>query len=102
MGEDVGVKMIAVVGVTDTVSVTVAKVGVIVIECVADGMSVVDGIPVADGTNRGVGERISGNDDGERTGVMTAKGIYSPPHAPSRKISKDIANTLVILILQSW
>ena len=102
MGDDVGVNMIAVVGVMDTVSVTVAKVGVIVIEGVADGISVEDGIPVADGTNRGVGERISGNGDGDMTGVLTARGIYSPAHAPSRKISRDIANTLVILFLQSW
>jgi hypothetical protein len=51
---------------------------------------------VDDGMNGGVGDRIAGMEEGETTGVISAKGTFIPPQAARKK---RIVKTRIVLIM---
>jgi hypothetical protein len=83
----VGVSVKSSVGVIEDVSVRVGETGMMITVDVADGM------------NRGVGERIAGRGDGEITGVVTDKEIFPGLQVTSNRANAITGNILIILIL---
>jgi hypothetical protein len=84
---DVIVEVRVPVGVIEGVSVKVGETGVII-------------LGVAVGTNGGVGERITGKGDGHTISVATARGMYPPLQAVSRR-SKKIARVILVILFSN-